>query len=404
MEVLAQRSVLSRRLGALAPGIVLLVSGCREHTGTALDSETKRPISNATVFHAGRATISDPQGKFRLRRLDLSKPILVKAAGYYRGGVQVREPDSIRVVLSRLEVRGIYLSHRALGLPEVRARVLRWVDGDRLNTLVVDIKNEHGRMSFYNSAPDAGRMGAFGAVRFEDVRSFVRGLQRKHVYVVGRISVFQDALLAKHQPQCRPKSSGPGNLFWLDPFRKAVWAYNLAVVRDAAAAGFDEIQLDQVRFPNEWELPNPRFSQRDTGRNRRKCLEGFLQRARAEALPFNTILSLRVSPSPGRNREGDILVETGRAAQPEYWVAGVSTVDELEAARNRARSEPVRLRVWLMLPSFPSATGRPMDLGMLKRLIAAGEAARINGWVLSDPMERYDYPPGTVAELTSFVE
>ncbi|MCX8089393.1 MAG: hypothetical protein N3I86_00430 [Verrucomicrobiae bacterium] len=391
---------------SLTLAISLLGAGCKEYRGTVVDAETQRTIANATVYHDGKVARSDFRGEFSFKHFNPSKPVLARAAGYRRAWTKPTERGQLKLELQPLELRGIYLSHKALGLAEVRARVLGWLDGERLNTLVVDIKDEHGRMTFYNGAPEAGRIGAFGTVRFDDIQAFLRDMHRRNIYVVGRISVFQDALLAKHQPQWRPRSKGRGNLFWLDPFRKQVWAYNIAVAREAAAIGFDEIQFDHMRFPNERELPQAAYSRRDTDSNRTRHLAAFLARAGKELLPFNVSVSLRMPDLAAAGKPGEM------AGVPESWrapvdclVTRVSGVEDFEAAMKAAgREGKKRLRVWLECGGQGDLPASRLWLARTAELINACEAARIGGWVLDDPSARYDDSLAVLRELISQIQ
>lgn len=36
---------------------------------------------------------------------------------------------------------------------------------------------------------------------------------------------------------------------WVDPYKEEVWEYNLQIAKEAAGLGFDEVQFDYVRFP-----------------------------------------------------------------------------------------------------------------------------------------------------------
>ena len=193
--------------------------------------------------------------------------MLIKAAGFRPKQCAVPEEKRPRLELEPLETRGLYLSYAALGQPETRSQALGLLDGDRLNTLAVDIKDRQGRMTFYNGAPSAGQVGAFGAVKFDDIQAFLKEMHRKHIYVVGRIAVFKDPLLAKHNPEWAVRAGGRPNNFWLDPYRKEVWTYNLSVVKEAASMGFDEIELDCVWFPGEGELRDAKYSRHDSPGN-----------------------------------------------------------------------------------------------------------------------------------------
>jgi len=92
----------------------------------------------------------------------------------------------------------------------------------------------------------------------------VSWLHSQGMYVIGRIVVFEDPLLAKARPDLAiydtsktsdPKNPVPwennGGLAWMDPASTQVWDYNLQIAHDALARGFDEINVDYVRFPTD---------------------------------------------------------------------------------------------------------------------------------------------------------
>ena len=67
----------------------ILVSGCsREQPASVVNYETKRPISNATIFHTGKIIRTDVHGEFALGKLDQSQPLLLRAAGFWPRQVQ----------------------------------------------------------------------------------------------------------------------------------------------------------------------------------------------------------------------------------------------------------------------------------------------------------------------------
>ena len=77
------------------------------------------------------------------------------------------------------------------------------------------------------------------------------------MYLIARIVVFKDDLLAAARPDLAVRTAGGGiyvdreKLRWVDPARPEVWDYNLQIAAEAAALGFDEIQFDYVRFPDQ---------------------------------------------------------------------------------------------------------------------------------------------------------
>ena len=69
--------------------------------------------------------------------------------------------------------------------------------------------------------------------------------------------VFKDDPVARLRPDLAVKTP-QGKLFvdreglaWTDPFNRTVWDYNIVLAIEAAKEGFDEIQFDYVRFPDQ---------------------------------------------------------------------------------------------------------------------------------------------------------
>jgi hypothetical protein len=363
----------------------LLAGGCRPApSGSVVSYETKRPILNATILHAGKTIRTDARGEFALSRLDQTQPLLIKASGFWPKRCAIPAERWPRFELDPLETRGLYLSYATLGSPESRARAMRLLDGERLNTLAVDIKDRQGRMTFYNGAPWAGQVGAFGAVKFDDVQAFLKEMHQKHIYVLGRLAIFRDPLLAKHNPEWAVRASGRPNSFWLDPYRKEVWTYNLAIAKEAAALGFDEVEFDCVWFPAGGEVPGAQYSCRDSVGNRVRAIETFVSQASQTLAPHNVCCSL----APGTvlrwegRRSGQGL---GRLTQSvEYLGLGLRKLPDLAIIKAATAVEPRQWRAYIECgetsPKEPSATS-----GEVKAMAEACRSAGFSGWMLSDP-------------------
>ena len=390
---------LGARLGWALSMSTILVSGCSpKQPVSVVNYKTKRPIPNASIFHTGKIIRTDAQGEFELKQLDRAQPLLIKAAGFWPKQCTVPEEKRPRLELEPLEARGLYLSYAALGLPESRARAMRLLGGERLNTLVVDIKDRQGRMTFYNGAPSAGQVGAFGAIKFDDIQAFLKEMHRKHIYVVGRMAVFRDPLLAKFSPQWAVRAGGRPHSFWLDPYCKKACAYNLFVIKEAASAGFDEIELDCVWFPGEGEVRDAEYSRRDTINNRTRAVESFLSQASQTVAPYNVCLSL----SPGTVSRWEDW-NSGRDLGPlmqavEYLDTGIRNLRELPGVRDAAAAEPRQCRAYLECggnsPKEPVA-----PLKDIKAMIAGCRAASLSGWILTDARNQYNLTPEFVHDL-----
>ena len=124
-----------------------------------------------------------------------------------------------------------------------------------LNTLQVDVKDEKGLVAFAPATPLAQRIGAVG--NFYNATELADRVHDAGLFLVGRIVVFQDPVLAEARKKLSIKNKGGGNwkthqgLGWTNPYKEAVWQYNVDIAEAAARAGFDEIMFDYIRFPTD---------------------------------------------------------------------------------------------------------------------------------------------------------
>ncbi|QJC50245.1 putative glycoside hydrolase [Paenibacillus albicereus] len=158
---------------------------------------------------------------------------------------------------NRLEepVRGIYVSGYAAGSRRVMGRLKELVDRTELNAMVIDIKDDYGLMTYASHIKLANRLGTDSRPLIDDPKELIDQLHRAGIYVIGRQVVFKDALLASKVPDWAIHEKS-GKVWrdakrkaWINPYRKEVWNYNIAIAQEAAELGFDEIQFDYVRFP-----------------------------------------------------------------------------------------------------------------------------------------------------------
>jgi len=132
---------------------------------------------------------------------------------------------------------GIYLTSHALTIPEVVEGFLAANEAGKIDTLVINVKNMHGELTYASDAFPAKEIGAStGRIDFE---LLLPELHRRGFYVIARQVVFFDPLLAKHLGL-------PGDFVPADtPIARE---YNLGIAEEVASFGFDEIQFDYIRY------------------------------------------------------------------------------------------------------------------------------------------------------------
>jgi hypothetical protein len=159
------------------------------------------------------------------------------------------------------ELRGVHVTMPLASLP---GRLEEYMSLPGLNTIELDVKDESGQVGFVRGAPRLAR--AIGAARpYYNAKEAVRLAHKHGVYLIGRLVSFQDPILSVARPDLAVRTPDGSvwktraGLGWLDPGNRGAWDYDLAVAEAAARAGFDEIQLDYVRFPSDGDLSLMRF-------------------------------------------------------------------------------------------------------------------------------------------------
>jgi hypothetical protein len=154
----------------------------------------------------------------------------------------------------------------AAGSPRSRREFIAHMKAAGLNTVVIALKEYDGRM-FVRDVPLAQAIGAH-VNAIPDLRACVKDFKDAGIYTVARIVLFKDNILARKRPELavhRPDGSiwvNDNGVAWVDPYRKEVWEYNLAIA-SRAAAYFDEVQFDYIRFPSDGPIRLCRYSRAD---------------------------------------------------------------------------------------------------------------------------------------------
>lgn len=157
-------------------------------------------------------------------------------------------------------VKAIYSSAWVAGSPKYRDPLIKIIDETEINSIVIDVKDSTGRISFMTSNDELNKMGSVEN-RIRDVRALTNLLHQKNIYVIGRVAVFQDPYMTKAKPAWAITKKSDGTVWkdrkglsFLDPANKEVWKYAVDIARAAYADGFDEINFDYIRYPSDGNI------------------------------------------------------------------------------------------------------------------------------------------------------
>ncbi|MBU6431174.1 hypothetical protein KGQ29_02230 [Patescibacteria group bacterium] len=158
------------------------------------------------------------------------------------------------------QVKGIYLTNWVAGDKSLRDPLVKIADDTEINSVVIDIKDYTGRIAFEVFDPLLKDVGSYEK-RIADMKDFIEELHKKNIYVIGRISVFQDRYLVGKRPDLAVKRKSDGGVWkdfkgisWLDPGAKEVWDYVIALAKESHDIGFDELNFDYIRFPSDGNM------------------------------------------------------------------------------------------------------------------------------------------------------
>jgi len=170
------------------------------------------------------------------------------------------DPPGSELTARGKTVRGVYAPYRRVerSKPEAFAR---WVESLGADAVMVDVKDDRGRVTFSRGLAYA-KGPIHGGVR--DMAAVVRALHERGIYAIARLVCFKDQALALSKPVTALRRRGTGavwrdrgGLAWVDPHSEIAREHIVTVARAAEALGFDEIQLDYIRFPVE---PGARYA------------------------------------------------------------------------------------------------------------------------------------------------
>ncbi len=186
--------------------------------------------------------------------------------------------------------KGIYSTFWTAGSLRID-ELLDLIKRTELNTVVIDIKDVTGHIGFDTDNKLINEIGS-EQISVKDIKSLVDKFHKEGVYVIARIAVFEDDFLPKKRPYLALKTKN-GNLWrdfrgltWLDPASKEVWDYNIALAKEAVKKGFDEINLDYIRFPSDGNISNIVYPFWDNKTSKQEVIRQFFEYFSQEIRPL----------------------------------------------------------------------------------------------------------------------
>ncbi len=181
-----------------------------------------------------------------------------------------------------VKVKGVYLTAYVAGTTSMFDEIISHIDETEVNAVVIDVKNDEGRVTFAMDSPIVNEVGS--VQKLMDIDSVMAKLKEHNIYTIARIVAFRDPYLPEQRPEWGLQLAD-GSLYrdnkglaWVNPYKREVWDYLVEVAVEARKAGFDEVQFDYIRFSTEKGINNVVYDEADTqGMSKTEIITEFVE-------------------------------------------------------------------------------------------------------------------------------
>jgi len=225
-------------------------------SGAVTDGDGK-PIAGVRVFVDGAAVPveTDAQGRYELPDVPEQGTLVYKMPGYRLGLIPIDAQMTKDVALTPFVARALYAPSAIFEGTGRLDAMLDLIDRTEVNAMVIDVKETAGNLYWATDLPAATAVGSVMGTPLLKLDEVLPKLKERGIYTIARMVVMKDNTLGKARPDLAVMNAVTGEPWrdyrggiWLDPFNAGVAEYIAALAGDLADKGFDEVQLDYVRF------------------------------------------------------------------------------------------------------------------------------------------------------------
>jgi hypothetical protein len=327
-----------------------------------------------------------------------------------------------------IKVKALYLTGWTVGHDKQVQHYIDLAKSTEINSYVIDIKDDDGLIGYESSIPLAKEIKSW--TKKYDVDKVVKAFHDNNIHLIGRVVCFKDPYLSSKVPDLAVKNIHGGlfkskttdgtHITWLNPVNKDSWPYLIDVAKEGLAKGFDEIQFDYVRFPNDGDKKAMDFG--TTTQERYQVIDDFLAYARKEmpgAKLSADVFGIICESPADRENIGQNLEYVGKdidyispMAYPSHYAAGqivnkvkfpapdldpygvvYNTLVKAKARISKVEGYSAKIRPYLQdfTASWirPKSNYQPYGPEQLRQQINAVYAAGCDEWIIWDANNHY---------------
>lgn len=334
--------------------------------------------------------------------------------------LQPQKPKAVHLT-TPIPVKAVYMSQCLVSDKALRDKIVALINDTELNSVVIDVKDYSGRISFVSA--DLFWSKSVSKTCFaRDMFDFVDSLHRDGIYVIGRVTVFQDPYFVSRRSDLAVTRASDQQMVWkdfkgisyLDPGAREVWDYLIALAREAHDVGFDELNFDYIRFPSDGNMSDIYFPfseaiiNADPEHGKELVLQEFFSYLNRELKKDGIIISADLFGMTTTNTDdlniGQVLEDAlshfdyvAPMVYPSHYPSGFIGISNpaqkpyevvkysMEHAVRRASTTPQKLRPWLQDFNLGAVYTPDMVRAQMQAVYDSG----LNSWMLWNAANRY---------------
>ncbi len=188
-----------------------------------------------------------------------------------------------------VHVKGIYITGWIAGSQIKMNTLVDLIHQTELNAVVIDVKNDSGEISYDSNVSFANDLKSDERKMIPNMPALLKRLKDEKIYTIARVVAFKDPYLAekekKYAIQYKTGDTWKDShgTAWVNPYIDQVRKYNMDIALEAATIGFDEIQFDYIRFPENAEKMDKEVNYNNSSQiSKSQLISDFLSQAKTE--------------------------------------------------------------------------------------------------------------------------
>jgi hypothetical protein len=395
-------------------------------SGIVTDDEGK-PLAGVRVFVDGSHELARTadDGSYRLPNVPEQGTLVYKMPGFHLVELPIDDRMTKDVGMKTFVARALYAPAAVFEAPGRLDEMLDLIDRTNVNAMVIDVKETGGWLYYKTDLPEAVQSGAADRPIF-DLAELLPKLKARGIYTIARMVSMKDNTVGASRPELAVINSATGKPWkdygggiWLDPAAPGVAEYLAAIAGDLADKGFDEVQLDYIRFFSDGpydvaqtHLPNTQSFRLPAIRRVFRVISQEMQTKKAFLSADVFPISFIVPDDQGIGQRPEVIMPFvdyfSPMVYPSHYGPGVfdfavpndhpyDVINEtLKIMNEQSAGLPMKIRPWIQ--DFGFAGFAPYTAAQIKEEMRAAADNGTYGWMIWNAAARFTEaalgPPG----------